>query len=94
MTKHAGPGARWLALEDRWLGPLAVREAKIMGTWRPGVRYLPSPSLRWTARGLAVLFVILLISFAIPIAWRRALYLTLFFGVFLGGLWAASRDLR
>lgn len=65
-----------------------------MGTWRPGVRYVPTPSLRWSARGFATLVAVLGVSFALPVQWRKALYLALFFGVFLGGLWAASRDLR
>jgi hypothetical protein len=87
-------GTRWRALEDRWLGPLAEREARLMGTWRPRVRYVPTPSLRWSARGFVGLVGLLAVSFALPVHWRKPLYLALMFGVFLGGLWAASRDLR
>lgn len=94
MTRRLPLGARWRALEDRWLGPLAAREAKLMGTWRAGVRYVPTPSLRWTLRGTLLLLVLLVAAFALPIGLRRAMLLTLVFGVALGGLWAASRDLK
>lgn len=94
MTARRSLTTRWRALEDRWLGPLAAREARIMGTWRAGVRYLPTPSLRWTLRGALLLVGLLVAAFALPIGARRALLLALMFGVALGGLWAASRDLR
>jgi hypothetical protein len=98
MTRRPGIAARWRAhwraLEDRWLGPLAAREAKLMGTWRAGVRYVPTPSLRWTLRGALLLVALLSLGFVLPVGWWKALLLALFFGVTLGGLWAASRDLR
>lgn len=89
-----GLAARWRAAEDRWLGPLAAREAKLMGTWRKGVRYVPTPSLRWSLRGALLLVALLVATFAMPLGARRAVLLVLMFAVALGGLWAASRDLR
>jgi hypothetical protein len=84
----------WRSREDRWLSPLAAREAKLMGTWRPGIRYLPTPSLRWTFRGVVLLLLVVLGAYALPLGLRRAAFLALIFAIPLGGLWAASRDLR
>lgn len=86
--------ARWRTLEDRWLAPLAAREARLMGTWRPGVRYAPTPSLRWTLRGVLLLVAVLVASALLPIGLRRGLWLGLVFAISLGGLWALSRDLK
>ncbi len=88
------PGARWRALEDRWLGKLAEAEARARGEWKPGVRYLPARVLREGVRWMLGVVVAGFAAAALPPHARRTALLLLFFVSILGGLALAWRDNR
>jgi hypothetical protein len=94
VAPRGGVAARWRALEDRVLVPLAELEARARRQWRPGIRYAPTRGLRETLRLVAGVFIVSAAALALPAPLRRAFYLFLFFGVVLGGLWVAWRDNR